>query len=63
MDDTDTKPGWKSTEFWMNIAVVLATTTLLSIDKISVEDVQKLWPVFLGPGIGYSVSRGLAKLR
>lgn len=52
------RPGWKTTEFWVTIIVIVAATALLLTDKIDAG----LWAVAAGlPGMAYPVSRGLAK--
>lgn len=51
-------PGVRTTEFWLSIAVMVCALILTLADKISGE-------VGLGAittaGVGYAVSRGLAK--
>lgn len=54
------KPGIKTTEFWVTSLVIVAVVVLVLFDKVSIEQVVDLWPVFVGSGI-YTLSRGLVK--
>lgn len=59
---TSMKPGWKSTEFAMNALLIAGTFLLILFDKISIDEVTSLLPLFAGGGL-YALSRGLAKFR
>lgn len=54
------KPGVRSTEFWVMLVLMVCVTTLISLDKITIDQALKLWPLFLGSS-AYSLSRGIAK--
>lgn len=64
-DNTNVKPGWKTTEFWLTAAVT-AASLLWGADVLSPEGAGTANKIFgfivaaLGT-IGYTVSRGLAK--
>jgi len=53
--------GWKTSEFWVTVLMVVCCTILIALGKIEVDDIGKLWPLFAG-AIGYSASRSIAKL-
>lgn len=55
------KPGWKTTEFWMQIIPIVGIFALLFVGRISPQDVAELWPIFVGSG-AYAISRGGAKV-
>ena len=63
--NTQIKPGWKTTEFWLTSIVALASI-LWGADVLDPEGVGTANKVFgfvvaaLG-AVGYTVSRGLAK--
>lgn len=61
MLDTDpiVTPGYKTTEFYVTLAVVLAATVLCALGKL---DADQWTLVAAGSGGSYAVSRGLAKL-
>lgn len=54
------KPGVRSTEFWVMLVLMVCVTTLIGLDKITIDEALKLWPLFLGSS-AYSLSRGIAK--
>ena len=63
--NTELKPGWKTTEFWLTVVVTLCSL-LWGADVLDPESVGTANKVFgfvvaaLG-AVGYTVSRGLAK--
>lgn len=59
-DIIESKPGWKSSEFYITALLIVALVVLVLFDKMTIEDVVNLWPVFVGTG-AYALSRGLAK--
>ena len=63
MDEVKVKPGWKTTEFWMSsIAALLGiayASGLIGADT-GVDKVLGIVASTLA-GLGYAVSRGLAK--
>lgn len=61
MADTNPKPGWKTTEFAVTVLTVVGVVVLIALGKVTVDDVVRLWPIFIGSG-GYAVSRGLTKM-
>ena len=53
------KPGIKTTEFWLSLAILVAGLVLLGRDS---ETYQAIGGVLVAAsGMGYSISRGLAK--
>lgn len=51
-------PGYKTTEFWMTLVVILLAFALVLTDHVDGDQ----WLILAGAGGGaYSVSRGLAK--
>lgn len=60
IETEETKPGWKSTEFWLTGLVIVGVVVLMLADKLTVEDVVQLWPLFASVA-GYALSRGMAK--
>tara|TARA_Y100001972_G_scaffold126855_1_gene181843 strand:- start:1006 stop:1218 length:213 start_codon:yes stop_codon:yes gene_type:complete len=61
----EVKPGWKTTEFWITICVTLASL-LWGADVLDPEGAGTANKVFgfavaALSGLGYTVSRGLAK--
>ncbi len=54
------KPGHMTTEFWLCVLGIICTFTLLLMNRITVKDVQDLWPLFASIG-AYALSRGAAK--
>jgi hypothetical protein len=53
------KPGLRTTEFWLTLAVIVAASVLLALGKID----QAAWLTAAGVSSGgYAISRGLAKL-
>lgn len=54
------RPGWKTTEFWITVTAIAAVVVLMLAGRLTIEDVLQLWPIFFGGG-AYAVSRGLAK--
>lgn len=54
------KPGIKSTEFWLVAFVIAGVVVLILFDRVTVDEVVDLWPLFLGSS-AYSLSRGIAK--
>lgn len=59
----ETKPGWKTSEFWLtaiSMAVSLAFASGLIPTDSAIDKLLGLIAAALG-GLGYSVSRGLAK--
>jgi len=59
--ESSAKPGYKTTEFWVTLTLIVSATTLIAVGKMTVKDVLDLWPMF-GSGGAYSLGRGLAKL-
>lgn len=55
-------PGYKTTEFWLVILVIICITILLITGTLTIADVERLWPLFLASG-AYSLSRGIAKVK
>lgn len=51
-------PGWRTSEFWLAVLVLVGTTILMLAGKLDAEAWQ--WAVGLTAG-GYAVSRGVAK--
>ncbi|MBC8395336.1 MAG: hypothetical protein H8E05_01450 [Bacteroidetes bacterium] len=63
--NNDIKPGWKTTEFWITICVTLASL-LWGADVLNPEGAGTANKIFgfavaALSGLGYTVSRGLAK--
>ena len=63
--NNDIKPGWKTTEFWLTVCVTLASL-LWGADVLDPDGLRTANKVFgfvvaALAGIGYTVSRGLAK--
>jgi hypothetical protein len=56
---TETKQAFKTTEFWAMIAIV-AGILIASAVSDSLDDVRA-WTLVAAVGIGYMISRGLAK--
>jgi hypothetical protein len=56
------KSGWYSSEFIVTATVVAAIVVLMLFDKVTVADIERLWPVFVSTG-AYALSRGIAKGR
>lgn len=58
MEETPSKPGWQTTEFWLSLATLLCATVLIGLDKIDAS----VWAAAAGvSSVGYALSRGLAK--
>lgn len=53
-------PGWTTTEFWTNALLIAGVILLISLDRITLDDAVKLWPLFASSGL-YSLGRGIAK--
>ena len=63
--NNDIKPGWKTTEFWVTVSVTVASL-LWGADVLDPEGAGTANKVFgfvvaALSGLGYTVSRGLAK--
>jgi len=61
----EVKPGWKTTEFWLSVFVVLGSL-LWGADVLDPEGVgtaNKVFGLIVSglAAVGYTVSRGLAK--
>lgn len=54
------KPGIATTEFWLTALALVCVTVLISLDKVTVNQIGELWPL-LGSIGAYAVSRGIAK--
>lgn len=53
-----TDPGYKTTEFWLNVLILVGTFTLVLLDKID----PQVWMLVSGAqGVGYAASRAYAK--
>lgn len=52
-----TKPGWKTTEFWITVVAITAAniTAALGLDSLSAAIIAA------SAAIGYPISRGIAK--
>ena len=61
----DIKPGWKTTEFWLTVCVVLGSLLWGAgvLDPEGVGTANKVFGLVVSglSAIGYTVSRGLAK--
>lgn len=55
---TEAKPGWKSSEFWLTVILIAAAVLLVMADKVTVHQAVELWPVVAA----YAMARGFAKL-
>ena len=55
----ETKPSFKTTEFWA-MAVIILAILIASAVSDSLGDVRA-WTLVAAVGIGYMISRGLAK--
>lgn len=57
------KEGWRTTEFWVSI-ITLVSGLLVALGVLEAEQVDKVigFVAAVLAGLGYSVSRGLAKL-
>jgi hypothetical protein len=53
--------GMKSSEFWLAALTLVCVTVLLGLGKITAQDLGAILGL-TGSSLGYSVSRGLAKL-
>lgn len=54
----DIKPGWQTSEFWLSVLVIVAATVLRLTQNIDAD----AWMLATGSvGLGYPLSRGLAK--
>jgi hypothetical protein len=56
----EVKPGWQSSEFWLTALIIVGVFVSLILGRIDVSDIANLWPIIAG-GVGYALSRGLAK--
>lgn len=54
------RPGWQTTEFWISTLLIVGAFLLVALDKVTVDQVLQLWPMFATGG-AYAVSRGMAK--
>jgi hypothetical protein len=58
MTTPKSKPGTRTTEFWLTVLVIIAATLLRLTDDIS----ENAWAVAVGiQGAGYALSRGIVK--
>jgi len=53
------KPGYKSTEFWLNLIAMAITSSGLAVDPEAIDSVQTYLPVVIS-GI-YTIGRSLVK--
>jgi hypothetical protein len=53
-------PGWTTTEFWTNALLISGVILLIALNRITLDDAVKLWPLFASSGL-YSLGRGIAK--
>lgn len=54
------KNGFLTSEFALTALLILCATILISLDKLSIDSLVSLWPLFTSAS-AYSISRGLAK--
>ena len=56
----DVTPGWKTSEFWVTVIGIISVTVLIGLERMTVADLERLWPLAVGAG-SYAISRGMAK--
>ena len=56
--EIDTEPGWRTSEFWLNILILVMNFVLFILDRVPVE-----WWMTVSAGQAglYSLSRGIRK--
>jgi len=56
------KPGYLTSEFWITI-LSSVSGILVALEVVSVEQLDSVWGIVMaiGSGLGYSISRGIAK--
>ena len=53
------KPGYKSTEFWMNLVAMVLTTSGIGVDPEAVGSIQTYLPVMISAV--YTIGRSIVK--
>jgi hypothetical protein len=57
---TSERVGWRTSEFWLTLVPPVIIAALIAIGRITVEDAERLWPLFAGSGL-YAIGRSMVK--
>jgi asparagine N-glycosylation enzyme membrane subunit Stt3 len=58
------RPGWQTSEFWLQAIPLLGFFLLLGFGRVTVDEVARLWPIFVGFSSGggvYAIGRSIVK--